>query len=156
MDPQAEATAPVQPRPAVARPPRSAASPVERTLDALYGAARMPAPLRVLAEYWHVRRASRRLLNLYHAVRDEQSERSDQALYQDVVMRWSEIHRHDARAVLRRAEQSVADWDADRELRFRDVVLYVITEEYLRAHPQRQGARSRMAKTVARVIPRNL
>jgi len=58
--------------------------------------------------------------------------------------------------VVIRAEQSYDDWSADRSLRFRDIVLYLLVEAYLAAHPGRGGARAHMERVVARVVPRDL
>jgi hypothetical protein len=64
------------------------------------------------------------------------------------VTGWSGVDSDAARTVLRRAEQSVSDWEANRDLPIRDLVLYLIVDGHLRAHPERHGARSRMARTV--------
>ncbi len=117
---------------------------------------RARGPLLTITEFWYTRRASRRLLRLHDAVRRELPTQPKRARYEEVVGRWAGIDLPAARAVLERAEQSVSDWDTDRDLRFFDVVLYVVSDDYLRAHPERHGARSRIAQTVGRVISRHL
>lgn len=114
---------------------------------------RLPAPLLILSEYWYARRRSRLLLALHDAVRQQQPMDSNRARYEEVVVRWRGLDRHSARALLHRAEQSMSAWESGQSLRFRDVVLYVVFDDYQRAHPDRHGARSRMGRTVARVIP---
>jgi len=112
--------------------------------------------LLIVTEFWYARRASLRLLKVHDAIRREQPKQTKWARYQEVVVRWSGVDSDAARAVLRRAQQSVSDWEADRDLRFRDVVLYVIVDDYLRAHPERHGARSRMVRTVGRIVAQEL
>jgi hypothetical protein len=118
--------------------------------------ARMPGPLLIISEYFYTRRASRRLLQLYETVHREHPKHGARALYEEVVVRWSDVDVPAARAILRRAAQSFVDWDSDRDLRFRDVVIYLVADGYVRAHPERRGARSRMARTAARTIPREI
>lgn len=154
-------------RPAVADPP--AASPVaatqrSRPARAAAGAdAPLPPPRRrywrpllILTEFWYARRASQHLLGLYRVVRQQQPGQTDRERYEELVVRWRGLDRCAARAILHRAEQSFSDWDSERDLKLRDVVLYVVTDEYIRDHPERHGARSRMARTIARAVPRSL
>jgi hypothetical protein len=118
--------------------------------------ARMPGPMLIMTEFFYTRRASRRLLHLYETVHREHPKHGARALYEEVVVRWSDVDVPAARAILRRAAQSFVDWDSDRDLRFRDVVIYLVADDYVRAHPERHGARSRMARTAARTIPREI
>jgi hypothetical protein len=58
--------------------------------------------------------------------------------------------------IVRRAEQSFCQWPAARELRYRDVAVYVIVDEYLRARRLEVGTQTDMALIIARVIPEEL
>lgn len=58
--------------------------------------------------------------------------------------------------MLVRAAQSFVDWNTDRDLRFRDVALYVITQGYVAMHPERKGVVGRLANVVARTVPVDL
>ena len=71
-------------------------------------------------------------------------------------MRRSGLDASAANMILRKAEQSYSDWGADRDLRFRDVVFYVVVDEYIQAHGERLGAQVPMERVVSRTIPRDL
>ena len=58
--------------------------------------------------------------------------------------------------MLARAAQSFVDWNTDRDLRFRDVVLYLIAHEYMLRRPERHGVIARLGNVVARTVPINL
>jgi hypothetical protein len=139
-----------------ARPPAPTDPPASDRSAHFDRPARMPGPLLIISEFFYTRRASRRLLRLYETVHREHPKHGARALYEEVVVRWSDVDVPAARAILRRAAQSFVDWDSDRDLRFRDVVIYLVADGYVRAHPERHGARSRMARTAARIIPREL
>ena len=63
-------------------------------------------------------------------------------------------------AVMRRAEESFADWPAERPLNFRDVVQYLAVTDCLKIDIAVEGVRSRIVDfvidIVAEVIPRDL
>ena len=77
------------------------------------------------------------------------------ALYERIVIRRSGLDVKAAAGVLRRAEQSFCQWPSERELKFRDLVRYIVIEEYLRYHVA-IGTRTNLEYVVARVIPENL
>lgn len=114
------------------------------------------APLLILSENWYARRTSRRLVALYRHVRAEQPSMTGRALYEEVVVRWTGLERTAARTILARAAQSFVDWNTDRDLRFRDVVLYLIVDDYVRSHPGRHGVVARMGSAVAQVVANTL
>lgn len=117
---------------------------------------RISGPLLMMVERWHARRGSRTLLELYRVVRREQQELTGKALYEAVVIRRTGLDTGAARAILRRAEESFIDWPTERDLRFRDVVLFMVVDNYLRSHPARHGVEAQMGYVVARVIPKDL
>ena len=110
----------------------------------------------MVAEKWFAWRASREMLDSYKRARAEEPQVSGKALYERIVVRRSGLDAKAARGILLRAEESFCDWPAGRELRFRDVVLYVIIDEYLRSHVGDLGTQTNMGKIVARVIPKDL
>lgn len=63
-----------------------------------------------------------------------------------------------AAELVRRAEESFADWPAERAVRFRDVVHYLIFDEYLHQGQgkAREATKTNMGAVVARVIPEEL
>lgn len=118
--------------------------------------ARSPRVSLMLSEWWYARRASRDLRGWYDRVHSEEPRLTGRPLYNRVLVRRSGLDANAADLVLRRAEQSFSDWSSDRDLRFRDVVLYVVIEEWMRNHLTRVGARTHMERVVARAIPGDL
>ncbi len=102
---------------------------------------------------WH---ASRELLDLYNRVRREEPQLTGRALYARVVIRRSGLDVQAAAGVLRRAEESFCDWPSGSDLKFHDLVQYVVIDEYLRSHVGTVGTRTNMVKVVARIIPHDL
>jgi hypothetical protein len=109
-----------------------------------------------VAEMWFAGKMSRQLRRLYERVREDEPELARMALYERVVSRWSGLDRRGAAGVLRGAEQSLCDWPSGRDLRFRELVQYIVIHEYLRSHAAALGTRTNMLRAVARVIPETL
>ena len=110
----------------------------------------------MLSEWWYVRRASRDLLKGFARVRAEEPELRGRSLYARVLVRRSGLDPKEAERVLRRAEQSFTDWESDRTVRFRDVVVCFVFEQFSQRYHNRAGAQTRMGRIVARVIPAEL
>ena len=109
------------------------------------------------AERHYARRASEQLLDLFRLERREHPDLSGAALYEAVAARrLGDRPRIKAAEVVRRAEQSFAAWPAERAVRFRDVVHYLIFDEYTHAGKAREATRTNMGAVVARVIPEEL
>jgi hypothetical protein len=102
---------------------------------------------------WH---ASRELLDLYKRIQLEEPQLTGRKLYERVVIRRSGLDVQAAVGVLRRAEESFCDWPSGSDLKFHDLVQYVVIDEYLRSHVGTVGTRTNMVKVVARVIPHDL
>jgi hypothetical protein len=96
------------------------------------------------------------MLEWHQRVRGEKPELTGRALYQQVIVRRLGLDVEATRGVLQRAYQSFCEWPLVRTLRFRDVVQYVVVDEYLRSHPTDLGTYTDMGKVVAYVIPHNL
>ena len=102
---------------------------------------------------WH---ASRELLELYKRIQLEDPQLTGRKLYERVVSRRSGLDVQAAVGVLRRAEESFCDWPSGSDLKFHDLVQYVVIDEYLRSHVGTVGTRTNMVKVVARIIPHDL
>lgn len=109
----------------------------------------------MLAETWYAWHVSRRMLKLYQQVRSECG-LTGISLYEQVIMRWSRVDTRATAAILRHAEESFCIWPASHDLRFRNVVHYVVVREYLQARKGNVGTQTRMGTTVARVVPNDL
>jgi hypothetical protein len=116
-------------------------------------------PLHLLAAWREVRfaRKSARLALLrYRQLRSAHPELAGKGLYEGFVSERNAVDVSAARAILQRAEASFATWPADHDLKFVNVVQYLIISEYLVAYPKRNGTTTNMARVIAQVIPREL
>jgi len=105
------------------------------------------------AERRFARQASAELLELYRQLRSEHPEMSDRALYQEIVAQRLAPQVVSASELVRRAEESFTDWPRERELKFRDVVHYLVFYEYTLLDPARRGTMTNMGAVVTQVIP---
>jgi hypothetical protein len=109
------------------------------------------------AERHYARRASEQMLDLYRKERREHPDLNGWALYEAVAARrLGDQPRMSAAEVVRRAEESFADWPVARAVRFRDVVHYMIFDEYMHAGKTREATKTNMGAVVARVIAEEL
>jgi hypothetical protein len=92
-------------------------------------------------------------LELYKQQHREHPEMSGRALYQEIVAQRLSPQAVSANELVRRAEESFTDWPRDRELRFRDVVHYLVFYEYTLLDTARRGTMTNMGGVVAKVIP---
>ena len=105
------------------------------------------------AERRFAEETSAQLLELYRQERRGGQELNPRALYQSVVAQRLGPQAGRAGELVRRAEESFTHWPADRELKFRDVVHYLIFDECMRLGTAREGTKTNMGVVVARVIP---
>jgi hypothetical protein len=105
------------------------------------------------AERRYAEEASAQLLQLYRQERRKHPELNHRALYQSIVAHRLGRDAGRAAEIVRRAEESFADWPADRELKFRDVVHYLIFDEYTHRGTVREGTKTNMGVVVGRLIP---
>jgi hypothetical protein len=109
------------------------------------------------AERRYAKEASEELLEIFRRERGEHADLSGRALYEAVAARRLGVNPPiSAAEIVRRAEESFADWPVERELRFRDVVHYLIFDEYMRAGKAGAGTKTNMGVVVARIIPEDL
>lgn len=124
--------------------------------------ARLLQQIRLLAgslpmtERRYARRASRGVLDIYWQVRGAHPELTGKALYTEVVATHSRTDQKAAGAIVLKAEQSFAEWPKQRDLMFRDVVAYLVFDEFMRSHPSSHGTRADMRRVAAKIIPSNL
>jgi hypothetical protein len=109
------------------------------------------------AERRYAKEASEQLLDLFRREQREHPELKGRALYEAVTARRLGLNPPvSATEIVRRAEESFADWPVERELRFRDVVHYLIFDEYMHAGKARAGTKTNMGAVVARIIPEEI
>jgi len=109
------------------------------------------------AERRYAKEASEQLLGVFWCERREHPDLNGRALYEAVTARRLGINPPiSAAEIVRRAEESFADWPVERELRFRDVVHYLIFDEYMRAGQARAGTKTNMGEVVTRIIPEEI
>ena len=109
---------------------------------------------------WRERRFAaaccRQMLELYRTVAATHPELSGPPLYRHIVMARSGASRPDADAVLGFAEQSFAAWPVERSLNFRDVVHYVVVQEFSVSHKNALWLHANLNWVVCAGIPHNL
>ena len=105
------------------------------------------------AERRYAKEASSQLLELYRQERRGRPELNPRALYQSIVAQRLGPQSGRAGEIVRRAEESFTDWPSNRELKFRDVVHYLVFDEYMRLANAREGTKTNMGVVVGRVIP---
>ncbi|HXB18012.1 MAG TPA: hypothetical protein VNV40_04165, partial [Steroidobacteraceae bacterium] len=105
----------------------------------------------------YAKEASEQLLDLFRREQREHPELKGRALYEAVTARRLGLNPPvSATEIVRRAEESFADWPVERDLRFRDVVHYLIFDEYMHAGKARAGTKTNMGAVVARIIPEEI
>ena len=109
-----------------------------------------------VSERWYAWRASRAMLKRYQRARKEDGRLRGRLLYQQILSRHSGFTAAGATAILYAAELSYCAWPVIRELRFRDVVSYLVAQGYLDSHSFLRGTQTDMRSVVARVIPEEL
>jgi|SRR5215472_493219 len=108
------------------------------------------------AERRFARQASDQLLELYRQQRRAHPEMSNRTLYQEIVAQRLGPQAVRADELVRRAEESFADWPVDQDLKFRHVVHYLAFYEYTLLDPARRGTMTNMGVVVAKVIPEDI
>lgn len=105
------------------------------------------------AERRYAKHASEQLLKLFRLEQREHPQLKGRDLYQAVIARrLGSNPTVSAAEIVRRAEESFADWPIERAVKFRDVVHYQIFDEYMHRGKVRVGTRTNIGDAVARVI----
>lgn len=89
------------------------------------------ARLKKIDERRFANRVCSELLVALNAVCAAHADLKGDDLYEAVVARRSKLDPVQARAIVRRAHESLEDWGTDRDPKFIDVAKYVIVSEYL-------------------------
>ena len=96
------------------------------------------------------------MLNRYQRMRRDDCTVTGRLLYQRILSQHFAFTAEGAATVLTGAEESYCSWPVHRELRFRDVVSYVVAEEYLCSHNFLRGTQTDMRRVVGQIIPEEL
>ena len=113
-----------------------------------------------MRERRQIRRFCDDSLRLYRQVETQMPQASQTERYARFIELSSGVTAATVLTVMRRAEESFADWPNERPLNFRDVVQYLAVTDCLKIDIAVAGVRSRMVDfvidIVAQVIPRDL
>jgi hypothetical protein len=104
----------------------------------------------------YARRASLKVLETYRKVHAGRPDLSGKALYGEVIVSDAAMDARTAQALIRSAEQSFTEWPVARNLRFQDVVHYLVYDAYMREYTSRHWTLADIGQVVASVIPRDL
>jgi hypothetical protein len=104
----------------------------------------------------YARRASLKVLETYRQVHARRPELRGKALYGEVIVSDAAMDARTADALIRHAEQSFTEWPVARDLRFQDVVHYLVYDAYMRQYRSRHWTLADIGQVVASVIPRDL
>ena len=110
----------------------------------------------IMEELWYAWRKSRQLLARCQRILRDQPGRAGRPLYEAVLNQQRPGADPAVARLLADVEYSCCQWPSERTLKFRDIVLYVITLDYLHSHPTRVGMLTDVRRLVARVIPKEL
>jgi len=109
-----------------------------------------------LRERRHAARASDELLAMYRTVKADYPDCGEWDLLRLTVMTHSGCDSTAAEAILKRAEESFAEWPVRRELTLCDVVHYVSVTELLSTHEDVCGVHANIGHVVASHVPHEL
>jgi hypothetical protein len=123
-----------------------------------------PSGLRGLLASWllgwserrHAVRASFQLLKLYRSLSLTHPGLMKREIYGLVVQARTGCDATQASAILRNAQESFAQWPAQRELSLCDVVHYLSVTEFLAKHAGENWIHTNMSHVVAAHVPREL
>ena len=116
----------------------------------------LATPLALWRQRHHAAAVSRQLLKLHSFVAERHPDLKGRALYRQIVMVRSGADIATAERMLNRAEQSFAQWPAQRDLTFADVVHCLAVEEFFAAHGETHWTQAHMGRVVAAKIPDEL
>ena len=109
------------------------------------------------AERRYAKKAAEELLELFRREQREHPELTGQALYEAMIARrLAPNPTISSVEIVKRAEESFADWPVQRDLTLRHVIHYQIFDEYMRQGEVHQGTRTNIGDTVARIVPEDL
>ena len=109
--------------------------------------------LRTWRECSYAKRASRQAVEVYREVEVRRPDLTGVSRYKEVVARQTGLDDTGVRRVLAGAESTFAAWPVERELRFRDVVQYLVLSKCLADDPHSPAPRSRLTAIIQAEIP---
>ena len=112
--------------------------------------------LQRVVERCYAWKASRAMLRWYRRVRRNYGQLTGKALYEQIIAQRADLAPGVAAGILEGAEQSFCLWPVKRQVRYQDVVLYVVVHEYLGSHQHLRGTLTNMGEIVSKIIPREL
>lgn len=143
-----------------AQKPRGAADQVtEHTDGLLWRAARyLPFLNQMVAkrEQTLARTCCEQMLDILKSIKTSEPGLHSEALYARAVSQRLACDLARAREVVRMADQSFAQWPEERDVRFRDVVNYLIVHEIMGKDPKTMGAQSDIDRIIRDTIPKEL
>ena len=104
----------------------------------------------------YARRVSLEALEAYRRVHAQHPDLRGKALYGEVIVSQGLMNAGTAEALILAAQQSFSDWPIARDLRFQDVVHYMVYEAYMREYRSRHWTLADIGAVVAAVIPEDL
>lgn len=111
---------------------------------------------RQLREWRFARKVCNEALRAYDRVRERSPALSGTALYEAVIAQRLRLDPQQAGRMLQDAHASREDWDNDRPVCLRDVVLYMIVSEYLREGKGHRGMSLDLAQFLDQRVPAHL
>ena len=111
---------------------------------------------RQLREWRFARRVCNEVLRAYDQVRERSPELDGPALYEAVIAQRLRLDAPQAQRVLQDAHASREDWDNERSVCLRDIVLYMIVSEYLREGKGHRGMSLDLAAFLDQRVPAHL
>lgn len=118
------------------------------------------APLFSLPLKWREKRfarsASHEILKLFANERAANPNLNSREIYVRVAAQRMQASADVARRAVRSAEDSFASWPYDRDLRFNDVVHYLVINEFMEINNVADGVGPHIKEIVEEVIPYNL
>ena len=111
---------------------------------------------RQLREWRFARRVCNEALRAYDEVRERSPALAGPALYEAVIAQRLQLDPAQAQRMLQDAHASREDWDNERGVCLRDVVLYMIVSEYLREGKGHRGMSLDLPSFLDQRVPAHL
>jgi hypothetical protein len=102
------------------------------------------------------RSCCQQMLEIRSALKAQEPALDSEALYERAVSQRLACDMTRAREVVRMADVSFAQWPEERDVRFRDVVNYLIVHEILGKDPKAMGTQSNIDRIIRDSIPKEL
>jgi hypothetical protein len=112
--------------------------------------------LRAWKERQYAVKHCRELLRMHQSLATRQSGLDRFELYRQLVAQRTGGDANAVEALLLHATQSYAQWPVDRPLNLRDVIHYLVVQEYLAAHQQASWLEQNLKRIVDSAVPHEL